>query len=60
MTEPTDEERQRQSDYWHSLSRAEKRKLSKHGWPNWYINRGRISNPPTKKELRQISHRRAH
>jgi hypothetical protein len=49
-----------QSNYFHNMSRAERRRAAKFGWPNWYINRGRISNPPTKKELRQLSHRRAH
>lgn len=41
-----------------TLTAEDQRKRSEHGFPNWHINRGRISNPPTKKELRQISWRR--
>lgn len=50
----------RQSEYWHSLSKEERRELSKHGWPNWYINRGRIQQSFTDSELRRVSWRRAH
>jgi hypothetical protein len=49
-----------QSSYFHGLPRSERLKIARHGWPNWYINRGRMSNPPTDTERRQVSWRRAH
>lgn len=32
---------------------------SDQSWPNWYINRGRMSHNPTAKERRAVSWRRA-
>lgn len=36
-----------------------KRRSKGFGWTNWYVNRGRMSLPPTGKELHQVSWRRA-
>jgi hypothetical protein len=41
------------------VARKERRERAVKGWPNWYINRGRMSLSPSKRELRQVSWRRA-
>lgn len=42
------------------ISREARLRRAKDGWFNWYANRGRIGLSPAKKELRQVSWRRAH
>lgn len=48
----------RQSEYFHTISKSELKKIANRGWPNWYINRGRMSKNPTAKEKRAVSWKR--
>jgi hypothetical protein len=43
-----------------TLLRHNRQQRAKDGWPNWYINHGRLSPNPSKSELRRVSWRRAH
>lgn len=51
---------QRQSDYVKKMPKKERLAAAKHGWPNWFINRGRMSKDATPSERRRVSWRRAH
>jgi hypothetical protein len=37
-----------------------RKQAARKGWFNWYLNRGRLYLNLTKKQLRQVSWRRAH
>jgi hypothetical protein len=52
---PTD-----QGTYIRQMSKEERYKAAKHGWRNWYINRGRLLLEGDRKLERQISWRRVH
>lgn len=49
-----------QSIYVRTIPREERKKIAKNGWPNWFINRGRMSRNPTAPEKRRYSWRRVH
>lgn len=49
-----------QSIYFRSLPKEEQRKIAKHGWRNWYINRGRLPLEGDRALERRISWRRIH